>query len=613
MKNLSAKMPKKSLLHILLLTILMFSSGALFADKVLVTFRVNMKEAYPTNGVYIGSDWTSWSLTTLQKMEDTDNDSIFELTVYLPVGMSYNYRYTRGNTNWGGFETLAGTMCGAGPSGADRNIVIPDHNTVLDVVCFGSCLNCGETPDIPLNLSVDMTGVEISANGLHVAGSFNNWNPASLAMTDDNNDHIYEITVPVIPKLDYEYKFLNGNTLNDAEVVFGTCEFRSKRRVSVDTTGVTVPVVKFESCNATGEPITDIKIACIGNSITEGGAGNHFNSWPIQLRDLLGAGYYTENLGVSGTTMSKVGDSPWWNKPQYGYTFDLNPDIVLIKLGTNDSKSFNWKPDHYKADYIDMIDQFRAMPSHPEIYMVTPAKAYSSAYNISDNTIVMNVIPIIRQIAFEKGVNVIDVYNATTKMAANFPDGIHPNATGAGVIAQKAKDNLMQAKPVISQVAATTDTTTNVLYQWFLNDSPIPESHLHTINVTQSGTYKVAVRMANMSNDIFVSDEFLLTMPKGVASVGLTTDYEVVYKVNNTSAFPDVRIYPNPASSAFYIENAKGCDVTVFNELGNVVLSGISIDKKQSIEIPELSDGIYLVRISRDRLSETRPLIVNRD
>lgn len=119
--------------------------------------------------------------------------------------------------------------------------------------------------------------------------------------------------------------------------------------------------------------------------------------------------------------------------------------------------------------------------------------------------------------------------------------------------------------------------------------------------------------MANMLNDIFVSDEFLLTMPKGVASVGLTTDYEVVYKVNNTSAFPDVRIYPNPASSAFYIENAKGCDVTVFNELGNVVLSGISIDKKQSIEIPELSDGIYLVRISRDRLSETRPLIVNRD
>lgn len=613
MKNSSARSFKSSVLHFLLITILMLSSGSLFADKVLVTFRVNMKEAYPTNGVYIGSDWTSWSLTTLQKMEDSNNDSIFELTVYLPAGVSYNYRYTRGNTNWGGFETLAGTMCGAGPAGADRNIVIPDHNTVLDIVCFGSCLDCGEVPDIPLNLSVDMTGVEVSANGMHVAGSFNNWDPTSLTMTDDNNDHIYDISVQVIPGYDFEYKFLNGNTMNDAEVVFGTCEFRSKRRVTVDTSEVTVPVVKFGSCNATGEPITDIKIACIGNSITEGGAGNHFNSWPIQLRDLLGEGYYTENLGVSGTTMSKVGDSPWWNKPQYQYTFDLNPDIVLIKLGTNDSKSFNWKPAQYKAAYTDMIDQFRAMPSHPEIYMLTPAKAYSSAYSINDNNIVMGVIPIIRQVAFEKGVNVIDMYTATTAMAANFPDGIHPNATGAGVIAHKAKDNLQQARPVISQVAATTDTTSNVLYQWFFNDAPIPDSHFRTLNVSQSGKYKVAVRMANMSSDIFVSEEFTLTMPNGVASVGLTTDYDVVYKVNSTSVFPDVRIYPNPASSAFYIENAQNADVCVFNELGTALFTRTKIDKKQLIHIPELSDGVYLVRLTKDQLSETRQLIINRD
>ena len=198
-------------------------------------------------------------------------------------------------------------------------------------------------------------------------------------------------------------------------------------------------------------------------------------------------------------------------------------------------------------------------------------------------------------------------------MAANFPDGIHPNATGAGVIAQKAKDNLLQARPVISQVAATTDTTSNVLYQWFFNDAPIPDSHFRTINVSQSGKYKVAVRMANMSSDIFVSEEFTLTMPNGVASVGLTTDYDVVYKVNSTSVFPDVRIYPNPASSAFYIENAQNADVCVFNELGTTLFTRTKIDKKQLITIPELSNGVYLVRLTKDQLSETRQLIINRD
>ena len=601
----------KSFIFAGLLCLSIFFSSGLRAGNVMLTLRVNMSEAYPANDVYVGSDWAGWELSKFQKLSDNNNDSIFEITLFLPAGASYNYRYTTSNTNWGSFESLGGTPCGAGPNHEDRNLVVPQTNAILDVVCFNSCMNCGETPNTLLSLSVDMTEQTISPNGVHVAGNFNGWNPASLAMTDDNADMVYEIVIPVIPKLDYEYNFLNGNTLTDAEVVFGFCEFRSRRRISVLEEDLTADLVKFGSCNANGAPIQELKIACIGNSITEGGAGNHVNSWPIQLRNLLGEGYYTENLGVAGTTMLKSGDSPWWNKPQYDYTFWLEPDMVVIKLGTNDSKGGNWDAEEFKADYFAMIDEFRAMPSKPVIYMAKPAKAYSSAYNISDQVIFNQIIPILREIAFEKAVHLIDFYNPTLNMSASFPDGIHPNADGLQVIAQKAKENILRAKPVISLTDSPADTSQNRLYQWFLNGSPLPGTQHRTIRISEAGNYQVAVWMSNYSNDVYVSEPFAVTIPQGTTQVGLTVDYDVVIGMNQVDA-DKIQIYPNPASSIVRIENAAEADLVLFNSLGEVVLEKRKISNEQTMNISGLSNGVYHLKLYKNKSIVSRQLLVQK-
>lgn len=612
MKNELASKRRITLVMIGILLIVLFTPRFLSAANVNVTFRVDMAEAYPTTGVWVGSDWGNWTFSKFEQLTDADNDSIFEVTISLPAGTSYNYRYTLSNSDWNHFETMAGLVCGAGPAKADRNIVIPQVDSVLSVVCFNACAACGSTVTTDLNLSVDMHGLTVSPNGVHVAGSFNFWSPVTKELTDDNNDSIYDISIPVVPNITYEYKFLNGNALSTAEVVFGTCEFRSNRRVSVYADPVTMPLVKFGYCNADGTPVSDIKIACIGNSITEGGADNYSKSWPIQLRDLLGSGYYTENFGVSGTTMNKTGDSPWWNQPQYNYTFSLNPDVIFIKLGTNDSKSWNWNPAKFKADYIDMIDKFRAMPTHPTIYMIAPAKAYSAAYSISDNTIKTKIIPILIEIAFEKGVHLVDMYAATSGMSSNFPDGIHPNAVGAGVIAQKAKENLLKVKPIITQVEVVADPPVNIFYQWFYNDAPIVGGNYHTINATKEGKYQVAVKMSTLSNDIYVSDSFNLVLPQGVDSVGLTTDYVVLTKLNALKGLSNVLVYPNPAANSINIENAVNSDVTVFNELGKIVMYQKKINTIQVLDISSLKNGIYLVKLSKDNSSATRKIVVNK-
>ena len=87
-----------------------------------------------------------------------------------------------------------------------------------------------------------------------------------------------------------------------------------------------------------------IKIACIGNSITQGvGVKDQYNnSYPGVLRRMLGERYDVGNFGVSGRTMLNKGDRPYTKEKKYKDALAFLPDIVTIKLGTNDTKPRNW-------------------------------------------------------------------------------------------------------------------------------------------------------------------------------------------------------------------------------------------------------------------------------
>jgi lysophospholipase L1-like esterase len=106
-------------------------------------------------------------------------------------------------------------------------------------------------------------------------------------------------------------------------------------------------------------------------------------------------------------------------------------------LGTNDSKPQNWQyKEEYPQDMQIMIDAFRTLPSHPNIYLCYPAKAYAKQWGINDSIIVNDVIPYIKQVAEKNNLRIIDLYAATENMEENFPDKIHPNKYGAIVLAE---------------------------------------------------------------------------------------------------------------------------------------------------------------------------------
>ena len=192
-----------------------------------------------------------------------------------------------------------------------------------------------------------------------------------------------------------------------------------------------------------------VRVACIGNSITFGaGIRNRSrDSYPSVLARMLGDSYWVKNFGVSARTMLNKGDHPYMNEPAYKNALAFNPNIVVIKLGTNDSKSFNWK---YKADFMKdaqtMIDAFKGLPSQPKIYLCYPSKAYLTGDGINDDIISKEVIPMIKKLAKKNDLSVIDLHTAMDGMPELFPDRIHPNEKGAQVMAKAVYQSISTLK-----------------------------------------------------------------------------------------------------------------------------------------------------------------------
>ena len=192
-----------------------------------------------------------------------------------------------------------------------------------------------------------------------------------------------------------------------------------------------------------------IKVACVGNSITEGsGLKNpQQESYPSVLSDLLGEEYEVRNFGYSGRTLLNKGDRPYMKEDRYRNALAFNPDIVTIKLGTNDSKPQNWQyKDEFKKDLETMVTAFQELPSKPEIYLCLPAPSVAVTWGINDSIVYNEVIPYIREVAASKNTHLIDLYTPLKPYPEYFPDNVHPNAEGAKRIAEVIYETLTGRK-----------------------------------------------------------------------------------------------------------------------------------------------------------------------
>jgi lysophospholipase L1-like esterase len=178
-----------------------------------------------------------------------------------------------------------------------------------------------------------------------------------------------------------------------------------------------------------------VRVACVGDSITEGiGTQNpKQDSYPAKLQEVLGTGWSVQNFGVGGRTMLRKAD-PFDHHP----ALSSRPDIVIIALGTNDSKTPIWSghKNEFVGDYVAMIKEFQSQPNHPKVYACLPVPAFPGNWGITEDVIRDEIIPAIKQAAQMAGIELIDLHTPLLENKPWFPDTVHPNGEGAKRIAE---------------------------------------------------------------------------------------------------------------------------------------------------------------------------------
>lgn len=231
--------------------VMIFLTVNAIGQTVDVTFRVDMQDQTTDPlGVHIAGSFQGWD-PTATLMTNTFAD-IWEYTTQLDAGTTILYKFVNGNA-WGSDESVYGD-CGDGTG--NRQLTIPASTTVLDPVCFGSCIVCNP-PLVDVTFQVDMSNETVDPSGVYVQGSFQDPGWSGEQMTDMGNG-VYAVTVQIGEGTTHEYKFLNGSTYETVPPECGVGGF-SNRSVTVPSTATTLPLVCFSSCEACVS-VTDIDV-----------------------------------------------------------------------------------------------------------------------------------------------------------------------------------------------------------------------------------------------------------------------------------------------------------------------------------------------------------------
>lgn len=253
-----------------------------------------------------------------------------------------------------------------------------------------------------------------------------------------------------------------------------------------------------------------IKIAFIGDSITDPGNPNNYATQVINDLGELGLPLEIKNFGASGYCMAAHSDLPYANHPRYQESVAFQPDYVFMLLGTNDTKPRNWDQrnvkEYFKQDMIDLIEAYQALESNPTVIVGTSPTVIDT-YGVVDtinNTNMETIVEIQKEVAAEMGLPVIDI-NAYTKDQLtwfNSNDGVHPNTEGHTNMKQPYLDFIGDMMTTV----ASDITVNGETIEGF--DPYIPDYYIEVEDVTDlSGIEVAATAQADSATVTVTMDE----------------------------------------------------------------------------------------------------------
>lgn len=181
------------------------------------------------------------------------------------------------------------------------------------------------------------------------------------------------------------------------------------------------------------------RIACVGDSITWGFTivNRRKYSYPALLQQQLGDKYEVRNFGYNDAAARFDADTPYVKKRVYQDSLAWNPDVVLLMLGSNDTKKRNWDPEIFRRDYKQIVQSYLKLPSEPRVILITPIQVHRvmgiPLLGLYPETMEEGVRPAIHEIAKETGLEIVDLKDLfpDTKYCK---DGVHPQREGARML-----------------------------------------------------------------------------------------------------------------------------------------------------------------------------------
>jgi hypothetical protein len=163
------------------------------------------------------------------------------------------------------------------------------------------------------------TQAAVAENGVHVAGTFQGWNPGGTALTDDDGDGVWEVTLG-LQQGPIQFKFVNGNAWGgegagnvDNESINGACAAAGSdnRFLEIGADAIEY-VVCYNSCDPTcvanPDPaditfrvdMSNESVAASGVWVMGGFTSPQWQAGAIQLTDDDGDGTYETTYTVDG-------------------------------------------------------------------------------------------------------------------------------------------------------------------------------------------------------------------------------------------------------------------------------------------------------------------------
>ncbi len=342
-------------------------------------------------------------------------------------------------------------------------------------------------------------------------------------------------------------------------------------------------LVLFGVSVASSAQFRKIKVACVGNSITWGDGGS--GAYPFKLGVLLGSHYEVKNFGVGGTTLLKKGDFPYWNTTAFLDAVDYDAQIVIMKLGTNDSKPQNWiyKADYY-SDYLALVAAFRKNGRNPQIYICRPVPVVKDAFGITGSIVKDEIIPLADSVRKTVNADLMDFFQAMSAHSDLFSDGVHPTAAGYQVMANFA-DSVIRKSPSgiirsFASGASTFEQGQSVKLYWettagstvTINGESVSSTDSLTVHPVGTTVYKLKATGVH-SDSVSVTVKYLpsgliksfnakppvLDLGFGDSSLlSWTTTIGSSVKINGETVPPSGSKYVKPTLTTDYIMEALG-------------------------------------------------------